>query len=103
MPDCSLFTRDAPFDDTVLTRTAAIEANSFDEANNTVRVVWSTGADVRRAGYIERLSLDPAHVNLDRLRGAAVLDTHQRGGLRNVLGTVTEASTDAVLGTRQSA
>jgi Caudovirus prohead serine protease len=98
MPHDVLLTRDAPVDDAVLTRTAAIEPNSFDATNHSVRVIWSTGADVRRAGHIERLSLDPAHVNLDGLRGASVLDSHQRNGLRHVLGTVSEASVDGQAG-----
>ncbi|SRR6266542_6494194 len=79
--ESEFFTRDAVVDDAVLTRTASIEPNSFNEADNTVRVIWSTGADVRRNGYVERLSLDPAHVSLDRLRGASVLDSHQQAGL----------------------
>jgi hypothetical protein len=98
MPHDAILTRDAPVDDVVLTRTAAIEPNSFNEPENTVRVIFSTGADVPRAGHIERLSLDPQHVHLDGLRGASVLDSHQRAGLRNVIGVVGDASVDGQAG-----
>src|SRR4051812_30899412 len=81
-----------------LTLRAEIAPSSYSEADNTVRAIWSTGAAVRRNGFIERLSLDPAHVKLDRLRGASVLDTHQHNGLRHVLGTVAECSTDGTTG-----
>lgn len=81
-----------------LTLRAEISPSSYSEADNTVRAIWSTGAPVRRNGYVERLSLDPAHVRLDRLRGASVLDSHQRNEMRNVLGTVIEASTDGRTG-----
>src|SRR4051794_21614206 len=81
-----------------LTLRAEIAPSSYSEADNTVRAIWSTGAPVRRHGFIERLSLDPAHVHLDRLRGASVLNTHKRDELRHVLGTVAEASTDGTAG-----
>lgn len=77
---------------------AEVAPNSFDEASHSVRCIWSTGAPVQRAGFVERLSLDPAHVRLDRLRGASVLDSHQQAGLRNVIGTVAEASVDGTAG-----
>ena len=32
-------------------RAAKIRANSFDEDTNTIQVVWTTGAAVRRADY----------------------------------------------------
>lgn len=83
---------------TLFTRATALAPNSFDEATHTIRAVWSTGADVVRQDgqgrYIERLSLAPEHVNLDGLQGASVLDSHQRGALGHVLGSVKEASAD---------
>ena len=43
-------------------RAAKIRANSFDEDTNTIQVVWTSGAAVRRADYDgeydEVLSLD---------------------------------------------
>jgi hypothetical protein len=60
---------------------AAVE--SIDDENRTVELVWSTGAPVDRMDwwtgkrYLEKLSLDPAHVRLERLNaGAPLLDTH---------------------------
>src|SRR4051794_27815216 len=79
----------------LLTRGATIAPQTFDDANRTVRVTWSTGAAVQRRDhhgpFEEVLSLDNAHVRLDRLRGASVLDTHQQRDLRNVLGVVDQA------------
>ena len=40
------------------------------------------------------LSLDPGHVDLTRLRGASVLDSHRHDALSRVLGVVTEAEVD---------
>lgn len=86
----------------LLTRSATIQPQSFNEANRTVRVTWSTGAAVPRrdqhGAYSEVLSLDPLHVSLDRLRGASVLDTHQQRGLRDVIGVVDAAGLDAGAG-----
>ncbi|MXP62777.1 peptidase U35 [Roseomonas sp. M0104] len=83
----------------LLTRSAAIQPESFDEAARTVRVVWSTGAAVNRRDaqgpFSEVLSLAPDHVRLDHLRGASVLDTHQQRDLRNVLGVVQEAGVES--------
>ncbi len=86
----------------MLTRSAVIQPQSFNEANRTVRVTWSTGAAVPRrdqhGAYSEVLSLDPLHVSLDRLRGASVLDTHQQRGLRDVIGVVDSVGLDAGAG-----
>jgi len=62
----------------------------------TVDLVWSTGAPVRRSGYptdyIERLSLAPGAVRLERLNsGAPLLDTHNSMELRNVIGVLERA------------
>jgi phage head maturation protease len=79
-------------------RAAKIRANTFDEDTNTIQVVWTTGAAVRRPDYSgeeydEVLSLDPGAVNLDRLNaGAPLLDTHQDGEAANIIGKVVEGS-----------
>ncbi|QDJ10788.1 Phage Head Protease [Roseomonas mucosa] len=82
----------------LLTRTAAIQPDTFNEEARTVRVVWSTGAAVNRrdaqGAFREVLSLDPGHVRLDHLRGASVLDTHQQRTLASVLGVVQDASVE---------
>ena len=60
------------------TRRAAFVPATADDDARTVDVVWSTGAPVNRrdaAGeYVERLSLDPRHVNVAGLVGAPLLD-----------------------------
>lgn len=84
----------------LLTRRAALEPTTLDEAARTVDVVWSTGAGVRRrdaAGlYEERLSLDPAHVDLAHFVGAPVLDGHRQESVDRILGVVTAAHVDGV-------
>jgi len=101
MTDNLLLTRDAPVDDLLSIR-AAVEPNSFDPTNHTVRVIWSTGAAVQRrdagGNFSEILSLAPGHVHLDRLNGASVLDTHKQSGVRDIVGTVSDPSTDGHAG-----
>ena len=57
-------------------RSAELAPNTADAQARTVEVVWSAGARVRRASffgepYDEELSLDPAHVRLERLNAGA--------------------------------
>ena len=87
--------RDAP----VLCTRAAVRPESVDVESRTVDVMWSTGADVMRYDwwtgerYIERLSMDPKHIRMDRLNsGAPLLDSHSSYGISSVLGVVEEAS-----------
>lgn len=61
----------------------------------TVDLVFSTGAAVERMDwwtgkrYLEKLSLDPTHVRLDRLNtGAPLLDAHSAWSVGDILGTV---------------
>jgi hypothetical protein len=68
---------------------------TVDRGARTVEVVWSTGARARNIvgglGVItEELEMTPAAVRMDALRSgrAPVLDTHRRGGARDVLGRV---------------
>jgi hypothetical protein len=77
------------------TRDLSIRSDSFDEGENTVEVVWTTGArgtrmDWRRYELIdEELSCEPGHVRLDRLNaGAPVLNTHQKYDLEGQIGVV---------------
>lgn len=75
-------------------RSANLRAASYDEAANTVDIVWTTGADVLRSDYfdgtyVERLTVDPASVRLDRLNaGAPLLDTHNAYQLAAIIGSV---------------
>lgn len=71
---------------------------TVNEAERTVELVWSQGADVTRTDwwtgkrYIERLSMDTAHVDLSRMQqGAPVLNTHSRYDVRDVIGVVERA------------
>jgi hypothetical protein len=72
--------------------------NTADAQARTVEVVWSAGARVRRASffgepYDEELSLDPAHVRLERLNaGAPFLKVHELGALDAVIGSVVPGS-----------
>ncbi|KFL30983.1 hypothetical protein JP75_11560 [Devosia riboflavina] len=76
-------------------RAADLRPATFDADKNTVEVVWTTGAAVRRRDYLtdtlfdEVLSLAPGHVRLDRLNaGAPLLDAHDDRRLASVLGSV---------------
>ena len=87
----------------LLTRSATFEPETFDAERNTVHVVFSSGTEVKRRDlsgeYLERLSLDPAAVDLTFLRGAPVLNNHDRySGVQSVLGVVECASVDGSRG-----
>ncbi len=86
----------------LLARQADFEPTTVDEAARTVELIWSTGASVPRRDwdgpFSERLSLDPAHVDLARLIGGSLLDTHNQFQLSAVLGVVTAASVDGQRG-----
>lgn len=80
---------------------------SVDEDTRTVDLTFSTGADVVRYDwmadkrYIERLSMDPKHVRLERLNaGAPLLNTHSSYSLADQMGVVVDgsASVDGKLG-----
>lgn len=83
----------------MVTRAAETRPSSYREEDNSLEVVWSTGA--RRAMFDwlewdivdEELSLEAGAVRLDRLNaGAAVLDTHDSWQLRSVIGSVEPGS-----------
>lgn len=82
-----------------------LRAASFDEAANTVEVIWTTGATVRRYdwrsdGYIdEQLVVDEKAIRLDRLNsGAPFLNTHDAWSLESVIGAVVRGSARVVNG-----
>ena len=81
-----------------LRRSAELAPNSVDNGARTVEVIWSAGARVRRASffgepYDEELSLDPAHVRLERLNaGAPFLKVHEIDTLDAVIGSVVPGS-----------
>jgi hypothetical protein len=86
------------------TRLAAFEPATINVEKRTAEVVWTTGASVRRMDfwtgqkYNEVLSLDPAHVRMDRLNSGAApfLNSHDSMDLRNLLGVVERASVSPV-------
>lgn len=70
-----------------------------DEETRSVELVFSTGAAVERMDwwtgkrYLEKLSLDPAHVKTDRLNaGAPLLDAHSAYSIADQIGTVVPGS-----------
>ena len=85
---------DKTIDLPALRRMAELAPGSVDSDARTVGVVWSTGARVRRVPFFgqphdEELSLDPAHVRLERLNaGAPFLRVHELTELDAVIGSV---------------
>ncbi len=77
-----------------MVREAAFREGSFNENDNTIEVVWTAGATVRRLSWLdgefdEELIVSPNSVRLERLNaGAPFLDTHSRHSLENVIGNV---------------
>lgn len=83
---------------------ASFKPETYDKERNTIDVVWTTGARVKRwswfdGPYHEELSLEKGHVKLDRLNaGASLLNNHRAGDLGNVIGVVENASIEKGLG-----
>lgn len=76
-------------------REAQIRSGSYDADSNTIEIIWTTGATVRRVcwldgeEYDEVLSLAPGAVRLERLNaGAPFVDTHATYSLSNIIGSV---------------
>lgn len=68
------------------TRSASFAPTSLNREAGTVEVVISTGADVKRPGYIERLAIGRENVTLaPRL---PVLDSHRQASIADVKGKV---------------
>lgn len=67
----------------------ALTPGTTDPTSRTVEAIVSTGADVERAGFVERLPL--ANADLERFIGAPVLDAHRTGSTRDQLGVVEAA------------
>lgn len=80
-------------------RAAEVRLASFQEADNSIEIVWTTGAAGLRYDwwdgeyYEEELSLEDGAVRLDRLNsGACLLDSHKTRDLGSVLGSVVPGS-----------
>ena len=74
-------------------RAAQLDASTFNEKDNTVEVIFTSGASVKRydraGAYMEDLLTGAENVRLDRLNlGAPFLDTHDSFDLSRVLGSV---------------
>ena len=81
------------------TRGAEIRAASFDKGDNSIEIVWTSGATVRRRSYRgevydEQLIVTPEAVNLERLNAGAApfLNSHSAYDLSTVIGTVVAGS-----------
>ena len=89
-----------PNTQTVDTASFALEIRSatLDEEKRTVEAIWSAGAPVKRhsfdeGDFMEELSMDPAHVRLERLNaGASLLDNHGQYSIASRLGAVVKGS-----------
>jgi HK97 family phage prohead protease len=77
-------------------RKAEFRANSYDAKTNTVEVIWATQTPYGRrdvsGAFDEILSLDPTHVDLSRLQGASVLNTHSQSNMSDIVGVVESAT-----------
>lgn len=82
----------------VLTRAASFAPTTLDAEDRSVAVRWAAGAAVTRydleGPFLERLSLERGHVDLSRLVGAHVLDSHRADSLARILGVVKSAEVD---------
>jgi len=86
-----------------LCRRAAVQSSTIDEENRTIELIFTTGAAVRRfdwwtgKAYLEKLSLDPKHVRLDRLNnGAPLLNAHSGYSIEDQIGVVEDGSAKVV-------
>jgi phage head maturation protease len=86
----------------LLTRSATLTPSTFNAEQRSVQVTWSTGAPVPRSDFegpfIERLSMTPEAVDLSELRGAPLLNSHDRFDLHSILGVVENPSVDGERG-----
>lgn len=101
----ALMTRESPRDTATRSRPPAanqsravsLSPGSYDEATRSFQVILSTGATVKRFGFNEELSINPAAVDLSRvgLGQVKLLDSHNQGSAAAVIGTITSARFEA--------
>ena len=73
------------------TRSFQSKPFSYNKENHSIQVIFTTGADVVRNGFVERLRVDERSVILDRLKaGASFLIEHEKD-VRSVIGSVKDA------------
>lgn len=82
------------------------DVGEVNEESRTVELTFTTGADVVRFDwatgkrFIERLSMDPKHIRMDRLRsGAPLLNSHSAYTLAHQIGVVERADIEGKKGT----
>ncbi len=84
-----------------VTREATLVPSTFNEADNTVEVVWTTGSRVRRydwwteTAYEEELAVTPEAVDMSRFEAGTVqvLDGHRvYGGVSSIIGIAIRGS-----------
>jgi hypothetical protein len=86
--------------DGLLQTRAMFAPETINVEERTVELVWTTGAQVKRASwsrgdYIEELSMAPGAVRMERLnKGAPLLDAHDSFSLRSQIGVVQRAWLD---------
>jgi phage head maturation protease len=88
----------------VMNRAATLVPTTFNEADNSIDVVWTTGASVRRydwwndTPYDEELVVTPEACDMSRFDAGTVqvLDNHQvYGGVNSILGVATRGSIES--------
>ena len=73
---------------------ARVRAETYDDGRRTVEIVWAAGAAVKRYSwddgyYMEKLSMDPAHIRMDRFAtGMSLLDSHSAYSMDDRIGVV---------------
>lgn len=87
------------FTSPMIQRAAEVRPSSYLEADNSIEIVWTTGAVGLRFDwwdgeyYLEELSLEPDAVRLERANaGICLLDSHRSSSLSSVLGSVEPGS-----------
>lgn len=75
---------------------AAMRPKSLNREARTVEAILSTGADVDRGGFIERLEISGRAIDLSELP-VPLLDTHRRESTRDILGNLTAARVEGGL------
>ena len=68
---------------------ARLTPSTYDSDARTIEAVISTGSDVDRGAFVERLNLDGLKV--DNIAGVPVLDAHRQDSASRVIGVVDEA------------
>lgn len=80
------------------TRAAELSASSFDPADNTIEVIFTTGATIKRRSWLEgpydeELVVSANSVRLERLNsGAPFLDSHNQWSLKDIIGSCVPGS-----------